>query len=112
MSSPNNAAPVMNYKNACLKPVIEIKVEKPKEEKIEPSYAEECEKALIILSARWEKYRQDYIELYGEDTYEKMYLIPNYWVMPEDESDETDENKNNSDNESLYDDDYYSDYSY
>lgn len=112
MSLQNNAIPVMNYKNACLKPAIEIKVEKPKEEKIEPSYAKECEKALIILSARWEKYKQDYIELYGEDTYEKMYLIPNYWVMPEDESDDTDENKNNSDNESLYDDDYYSDYSY
>ena len=29
-----------------------------------------------ILSSRWERYKEKYIELYGEDVYEKMYMIP------------------------------------
>ena len=88
----------MNYKQACLKSNASIKpkpiiVEKKRnieeEEKIE--FNKECAKAVHILYTRWEKYKKDYIELYGEDTYNYMYTVPNYWVMPEDESDECDD---------------------
>ena len=89
----------MNYNYLSNKQKREIKRKKDEQKNIE---FDEFKKRLA----------EDYIELYGEDTYEKMYLIPNYWVMPEDESNDADENKNNSDNESLYDDDCYSDYSY
>jgi len=47
-----------------------------------------CEKAVRILTLRWEKYKEDYIALHGEDEYNRMYLTPNYWVMPEDEEEE------------------------
>jgi hypothetical protein len=88
----------MNYKQACLKsnakplspmPKVEKKRSVEEEEKIQ--FNKECAKAVHILYTRWEKYKKDYIELYGEDTYNYMYTVPNYWVMPEDEDDEPEE---------------------
>ena len=98
----------MNYKQACLKPNTNLcskptpKVEKKRsveeEEKIQ--FNKECAKAVHILYTRWEQYKKDYIELYGEDTYHYMYTVPNYWVMPEDEIDEQEEEQYSSQDDS------------
>lgn len=111
--------PVLNYKKACLiQPTIAPINYIPKKKESTPKktdsqkYNQSCERALIILSDRWAKYKEDYIELYGEDTYEKMYSCPNYWTMPEDdelvdESRFSDEDNNNNYYES-YEEKYYS----
>lgn len=100
----------MNYKNACLtqpgqvkKPIKANVAIKPTDEKAK--FNRSCARALAILHSRWTKYKEDYIALHGEDEYERMYLTPNYWVMPED-------NDNNEDSDREREDDYYaSDYS-
>ena len=83
----------MNYKSACLK----TNVSKPTNVKATMTkngmsekvrFNRSCEKAVQILYLRWEKYKEDYIALHGEDEYNRMYLTPNYWVMPEDEEEE------------------------
>ena len=96
----------LNFKNACLKKGVEpIKqTVKQVENKIDNSFTESCKKAVDTLYTRWEKYRTDYIEIYGQDTYETMYLTPNYWVMPEEEE-EDDEEEQSSDY--CSDDNYY-----
>lgn len=69
-------------------------------------------KTTDALSKNWEKYKQNYIEIYGEDEYEKMYSIPNYWVMPEDEEENYEDS--DSENRSIYsydEDDNYDNYS-
>lgn len=109
-SSQQQQKPVLSYKSACMatsapvnKPAI-IKTDVKKE----PSYEKKWEKALQILSTRWEQYKHDYIELYGEDTYEYMYKTPNYWVMPEDveEESESEEDYYDSYDEYYNSDDY------
>ena len=79
----------MNYKQACLKrvaPIVCQSVEpiKPVIQDEQAKWLRSWEKTVETLSKRWEKYREDYIALYGEDTYHYMYSTPNYWVMPED----------------------------
>ena len=100
----------MNYKQACLKtnakpsakstPTLEKKRSVAEEEKIQ--FNKECAKAVHTLYTRWEKYKKDYIELYGEDTYNYMYTVPNYWVMPEDEIDESDDQEDMQYSEEEY----------
>ena len=82
----------MNYKSACLKtglsgPTnVKATMKKNENEMSEKArFNRSCEKAIRILTLRWEKYKEDYIALHGEDEYNRMYLTPNYWVMPEDE---------------------------
>jgi hypothetical protein len=103
----------MNYKQACLKPnpsikttpiVVEKKRNIEEEEKIE--FNKKCAKAVHILYTRWEKYKKDYIELYGEDTYNYMYTVPNYWVMPEDEYDDQEDQEDQEDLQYSSQDDY------
>lgn len=97
----------MNYKNACLKQTSVVK-QVVKAKKViatdeNAKFNRSCEKAVRILYLRWTKYKQDYIALHGEDEYERMYLTPNYWVMPEDDEPyESDKEK---------EEEYYSDYS-
>ena len=87
----------MNYKSACLqtnvvkqlKPTVKSTVAMDEKAKFNRS----CEKAVRTLYLRWEKYKQDYIELHGEDMYNYMYLTPNYWVMPEEEEEEEEESQ-------------------
>ena len=92
----------MNYKNACLnnqpnstikKPTIKAKQATDEKAKFNRS----CAKAVETLYLRWTKYKEDYIALHGEDEYERMYLTPNYWVMPED--DEVDDSSSSSSEE-------------
>jgi hypothetical protein len=110
-SSSHQQKPVLNYKSACMTTTV-APVNKPaiinSNVKKEPSYEEKWEKALQILSTRWEQYKNDYIELYGEDTYEYMYKTPNYWVMPEDveEESESEEEYYDSYDEYYNSDDY------
>ena len=88
----------MNYKSACLKtglsglskPTnVNATMKKNGNEMSEKArFNRSCEKAVQILTLRWEKYKEDYIALHGEDEYNRMYLTPNYWVMPEDEEEE------------------------
>ena len=83
----------MNYKSACLKTGLSglsgptnVKATMTKNDVSENArFNRSCEKAVQILTLRWEKYKEDYIALHGEDEYNRMYLTPNYWVMPEDE---------------------------
>lgn len=101
----------MNYKQACLKPnakpsaqsapIVEKKRNIEEEEKIQ--FNKECAKAVHILYTRWEQYKKDYIELYGEDTYNYMYTVPNYWVMPEDDESDYDEIYEEEQSEEDYD---------
>ncbi len=92
----------MNYKQACLKknaPIAPKQVEPIKQvvdEQLKMMHA--WEKTIKTLSRRWEKYKEDYIALYGEDTYHYMYSTPNYWVMPE-EDEEEDEKQDESEEE-------------
>jgi hypothetical protein len=110
-SSQQQPKPVLSYKSACMAttaaPVIKPAIANSNVKK-EPSYEEKWEKALQILSTRWEQYKNDYIELYGEDTYEYMYKTPNYWVMPEDieEESESEEEYYDSYDEYYNSDDY------
>jgi hypothetical protein len=87
----------MNYKSACLKSTSDpkkptttkntnVKTKNGMSEK--ERFNRSCEKAVRTLYLRWEKYKEDYIALHGEDVYNQMYLTPNYWVMPEDEEEE------------------------
>ena len=84
----------MNYKSACLKSTTTIEPTLGPKNKATVKMSEKarfnrsCEKAVQILYLRWEKYKEDYIALHGEDEYNRMYLTPNYWVMPEDEEEE------------------------
>lgn len=96
----------MNYKSACLKTGLSglsgptnVKAtmkngmtkngnEMTKNGNEKARFNRSCEKAVQILTLRWEKYKEDYIALHGEDEYNRMYLTPNYWVMPEDEEEE------------------------
>jgi hypothetical protein len=41
------------------------------------SYDDEVKKSLNKLIQKWNKYKNDFIELYGEDVYEKVFKIPN-----------------------------------
>lgn len=94
----------LNFKNACLKKGAEpIKqtMKKPVE-KIDNSFTESCKKAVDTLYTRWEKYRLDYIEIYGQDTYETMYLTPNYWVMPEEEEEDVEEEQSSESDDNYY----------
>ena len=91
----------MNYKSACLKTGLSglsgptnvkatmkngmTKNGNEMSENAKARFNRSCEKAIRILTLRWEKYKEDYIALHGEDEYNRMYLTPNYWVMPEDE---------------------------
>ena len=61
-----------------------------------------------ILSSKWEKYRENYIDLYGEEAYEKMYTMymTNDNVLGDGESDE-DKYSEYSDTEEYIDTDYY-----
>jgi len=42
--------------------------------KIDHSLQEQTNNVIEIMKSRWEKYRENYIELYGEDAYEKNYI--------------------------------------
>jgi hypothetical protein len=84
----------MNYKSACLKTGLSgllkptnVKAKNDKTNVVSEKerFNRSCEKAVRILYLRWEKYKEDYIALHAEDEYNRMYLTPNYWVMPEDE---------------------------
>jgi len=90
----------MNYKNACLKLESVVKTnnnnnakiksktngqEEEEQKKERERIRFKCTKAVNTLYLRWAQYKTDYIALYGEDEYERMYLTPNYWVLPEDE---------------------------
>lgn len=57
------------------------------------------------LVENWEKYKAEFIDIYGEDEYEKTYLMPNYENMPEPEYEEFD-NEDIDENDSYYIDDY------
>jgi len=61
-----------------------------------------------IMSSKWEKYRENYINLYGEDTYEKMYTmhISNDDTWCDGETDE-DKCSEYSENEEYSDMEYY-----
>lgn len=94
----------MNYKQACLKrvaPIVCQPVEpvKPVIEDEQAKWLRSWEKTVQTLSKRWEKYKEDYIALYGEDTYHYMYSTPNYWVMPEDNDMEEDKQEECSEEE-------------
>ncbi len=109
MSAQKQQAPIMNYKNACMETSepTNLPIQKPQTTKCEkPStekqFQKSCQKAVRILTNRWNQYKKDYIELYGEDIYNKMYICPNYWVMPEDEEDPPEEEEDNYDSYEDY----------
>jgi hypothetical protein len=88
----------MNYKSACLKSStnnsnIAIKAKKASQTTTDENakFNRSCARAMEILHLRWTKYKEDYIALHGQDEYERMYLTPNYWVMPEEEWEEEEE---------------------
>ncbi len=88
--SNNLTTTIMNYKSACLKtgPMKPTNIKATMKKNVvseKERFNRSCEKAVRILTLRWEKYKEDYIALHGEDVYNRMYLTPNYWVMPEDE---------------------------
>jgi len=94
----------MNYKQACLKRVAPIDRKpdvqvKPVLEDEQAKQMRSWEKTVQTLSRRWEKYREDYIALYGEDTYHYMYSTKNYWVIPEEDTYDVDPDSPYSDGE-------------
>ena len=70
------------------------------------SYHSMVTRGIQKMINRWEQYKTDYIDLYGEDMYEKMYLIPNYESV--DDYDELED----PDDDDYYDYDYDYDYDY
>jgi hypothetical protein len=112
----------LNFKQAILNKQNEVQNRSVNKIRIEKNKIDENERAreesyynwlktIDVLSKRWEKYKEDYIQIYGEDEYEKRYVIPNYWVMPEDEEEYDEESEENeSDLLSINSYDEYSDY--
>lgn len=66
-------------------------------------------KTVDALCEKWDKYKKDYIEMYGEDEYDKRYTTPNYWVCPDDDDEEEESEISDSGSESY---DSYSEYDY
>ena len=112
----------MNYRNACLKSEsvavktnnnnnnkIKIKIngQEQQKERERVLFNRSCAKAVNTLYLRWTQYKVDYIALYGEDEYERMYLTPNYWVLPEDEDGCESEEEREREREKEREDDYY-----
>lgn len=69
--------------------------------------------AFINIICKWEKYRSDYIELYEEDTYNKLYRMKLSYDENEDEykdDNDNDYNYNNEYDENNEDNDEYYNY--
>jgi hypothetical protein len=66
-------------------------------------------KTVDALCNKWDKYKKNYIEMYGEDEYDKRYTTPNYWVCPDIENEEEESENSDSGTESY---DSYSEYDY
>ena len=70
----------------------------------ELSFNEESHIVFNQLVSNWEKYKDDYIEVYGYEMYESMYLMPHFEY---DDNDDTDYEEEYDCEDS---DDYYDDY--
>ena len=75
-----------------------------KTERDEDTFKKNINNCMNQLIENWEKYKENYIDLYGEDEYEKAYLMSNY------ESILNDDDSSSDDSESYYESD--SDYDY
>lgn len=61
---------------------------------------------LSRLVMSWDKYRENYIQLYGEDCYTRMYEMPNDDYRYYDDDDENNDEISSADEQDYYDDDY------
>ena len=103
---------ILNYKNISFKlvpedfkPIVHIKEKTKEEYELEEKikYQNNTIKIIDEMNKRWLKYRLYYIELYGEDEYEKWYIPLQDWEEKEvsDSEDESDSEIENSDEENY-----------
>ena len=101
---------ILNYKNILLKPVPEdfkpivrikkiTEEEKELEEKIK--YQNNAIKIIDIMCEGWLKKRLEYIELYGQDEYERWYIPLQDWEEKEDSESEDESDIESSDEENY-----------
>jgi hypothetical protein len=106
----------MNFKQAIMKNTNDVKktesvqssneISDKEKERIESFHV--WMKTVDALTQKWEKYKKDYIEMYGEHEYDKMYATPNYWVCPDEEDEEDESDANSETGSESYDS--YSEY--
>ena len=106
-----NEITTISYKSILLipesedfKPFVRIKEETEYEIELKKQiiYQNNANQQINIMNDRWIKFRMNYIEMYGEDAYEK-------WYIPLQDWEEKDETESESEIESTDDDeeDYY-----
>ena len=98
-TQPTTKAPSLNFKNAslietevlsCQEKILpgwtsftfetgkrKVKIDGHKEFKPEEeSFSVQAKRVIQCMVDRWDKFKEDYIELYGEDTYHNMFSFP------------------------------------
>ena len=80
-----------------------------KEDEEEKPFSVKAKRIIGIMVERWDRYKDHYIDLYGEDTYHKMYSFPRKYQDEDDSCTEYEKGENEDENED-YNDDYYNDY--
>ena len=75
----------------------------------EQPFSVKAKRIIGIMVERWDRYKENYIDLYGEDTYHKMYSFPRKYQDDDDSCTENEKGENEDENEDYNDeyDDYY-----
>ena len=101
-SSVTSSINTINYKNMLLTPVLDnvnpfIRVKEKTETELEMekkrAYHNEACKVIDIMSKKWLDFRLNYIEMWGEDEYERWYISLNDWdkaIFGEEEEEDDD----------------------
>ena len=103
----------INYKNALLEPVPEnfipiVRIKEKTEYELELAkkrvYHNEACKVIDEMSKKWLDFRLNYIEMWGEDEYERWYISLSDWdkaIFGEDEDDDNDDYESSGDEENC-----------
>ncbi len=86
-----------------------VKIDGHKEFKPEEEpFSIQAKRVMDDMVDRWDKFKEDYIELYGEDTYHKMFSFP---IKEQDDfiADDDIDDESNDEND-YYDEEYEEDY--
>ena len=87
--------------------------QKEDDEEDEEPFSVKAKRIIRIMVERSERYKENYINLYGEDTYHKMYSFPKKYHEEDDSCNDYEKGENENENENEngeHQDDYYGDY--
>ena len=82
-----------------------------KEDEEDEPFSVKAKRIIRIMVERWDRYKENYINLYGEDTYYKMYSFPKKYQEGDDSCNDYEKGENETDHENEeHQDEYYDDY--